>query len=62
MGDLPQTVEEETSIISTEVPSAYKAELYVEQEISELAECEDYICEKVRDRLIWKCGVTGRNR
>ncbi len=38
MEDLPQTFEEETSIIATEVPSAYEAELYVEQEISELAE------------------------
>ena len=46
MEDLPQTFEEETSIIATEVPSAYEAELYVEQEISELAEYEDYICEK----------------
>ncbi len=38
MEDLLQTFEEETSIIATEVPSAYEAELYVEQEISELAE------------------------
>lgn len=45
MEDLPQTFEEKTSIIATEVPSAYEAELYVEQEISELAEYEDYICE-----------------